>query len=232
MNMTSAEKARMLLPWYVNGNISYDDEKLVESELAKSSAFRKEFELQRSIAKRVKNDKDVLNISVISTQEQRLQKVMGRIRNSSLSEESSSGSRAFLKKLQENLSRFSPDFSRQWVYPAFAFLILVQLGVLMVLVKPELLGTKTPSNFFYQAGEEAVKPSVGTELIIEFTPQAKKSEILALLANIDAEITYHPEGSSSYRVVLNDVRDDGHLNEILRTLQEQRQLILFADRSF
>lgn len=226
--MTSAEKAQMLLPWYVNGSISYDDEKLVESELAKSSVLRKEYETQRFIAKRVKQDKDILDISVISTQEQRLSKMMARIHNESLSEENGNVRISFFKRLQGVM----PDLSRQWVYPAFAFLILVQLGVLIYVVKPDVLSTYSQPAFYYPASVSDAKPSEQMQIVIEFTPQAKKSEIKALLAKVNAEITYHPEGSFSYRVALKDVRDEGHLNQILNALQGQRQLVLFAERSY
>lgn len=231
--MTSAEKAQMLLPWYVNGNISYDDEKLVESELAKSSGLRKEFELQRSIAKRVKQDTDILDIGVISTQEQRLTQMMGRIRNDALSEESARNTGAsFFKCFPKVLSSLAPVFSRQWVYPTFAFLILVQLGVLIYIVKPDVLSTYTSPNMFEQAAKDDIAPSQRAEVLIEFTPQAKQSEIEALLAKVNAEIVYHPEGSYSYRVVLNGVTDEDHVNQILSNLQSHRQLVLFADRGY
>ncbi|CAA6808233.1 MAG: Unknown protein [uncultured Thiotrichaceae bacterium] len=230
--MTSAEKAQMLLPWLVNGNISYDDEKLVESELAKSPALRKEYEAQCIMANRIKQDRDILDISVISTQEQRLTKVMERIRYESLPEKSNSADPSYFHRLRKKLAGFMPDFSRQWVYPAFAFLLLVQLGVLVYVVKPDALGTYSSPNFFQLAGEEAAKPSLKVEVVIEFTPQAEQSEIEALLVKVNADILYHPEGSSSYQVVLNDVRDEDHVSQILNNLQDHKHLVLFAERGF
>lgn len=232
MNMTSAEKAQMLLPWYVNGSISYDDEKLVESELAKSAALRKEYESQRSIAKRVKQDKDLLEISVISTQEQRLTKLMGRIHSESLSEENVRENTLFLAGIKKVFSNLASVPSRPWAYPAFAFLILLQLGVLVYVLQPDILSLNNSSSVFEQASTDQGVPSQKFEVIIEFTPQAKRAEIDDLLTGLNAEILYHPEGSYSYRILLNNVQDDVHLNQVLTNLQNRSQLVLFAERGF
>lgn len=78
-NETLLEEARLLLPWYLTGQLSAVEKELVENALGQFSELQAELKREEQMQKLVCQDAQLLELSALDTTPQRLENLLRRI---------------------------------------------------------------------------------------------------------------------------------------------------------
>lgn len=244
MNMNQIENARQLLPWYITGMLSSSEVSFVKKAIAVCPSLQEDYEEQKALSQMIKQDPQVMDISVISTQEQRLDNLMKRIRIDKSQQDAVvtddrpsfiSNIMATIKQKFANMADFSTN---RWAFTVIASVVIIQVALLGFFLSGQ---QNQASNVIYQSmsdetpeqapeqKDDAPLPSNDTSIIIQFDTKATQEEISAVLKTIDGNIVEHPESSYYYQLAFNKPMTSEQIKALLLKIQEN-ELIQFVGR--
>lgn len=228
----------LLLPWYITGKLSDKETTKVEEALELFPELQRELEQERYMAQLIREDHEVLDLAAITTEEQRLEGLLERIKQDTALKKSFSFSlsRMFAslkeKLAATGLASFLPVNSRTqtagWAKAAFASVIIAQVAILFMVYNNTSVSTSTSkeSDHKYElVSENVYQPSGKTVLMLQFTPQATNEQINDLLNKIGAEKIDHPDGTRHYQVELSSSLQEQELDRLIGELEKKRDLI-------
>lgn len=238
MNMNQIESARQLLPWYVTGKLSSAEVRFVKEAITECPSLYKEYKVQQQLSQMVKHDPKVINTSVLSTQEQRLDTLMQRIHADQQQQAvttTTDGAQPFfiqaLASIKQALLNMLDISANKWVFTAVASVTVfaVMQTTLFDFLKGEMqVGNKEIS--YISMSENPPIVSSGERIVIQFDQQATEEAVALFLQTIDGTIIEHPDGSYTYRFILNKKMTVEQIEALLLKIKADK-LIRFAGRS-
>lgn len=235
MNRVSQQKydqALLLLPWYVTGKLTPEETTLVEEVLKSSPKLTKELEEQKSVSRMINQDPEVLDLAVITTQEQRLNSLLERIDQDQKDNESSTS--LVLGKLRGWFSDVFTFRASNWGYALGAVFIFLQVAIL-VAVMQDNQGSKYVEFGLNEGSDgKSMAYNQGTDAILtfEFTPQASGEQIQKLFEDIGVKDFHNPPGSSNYEAVLEGDWTDVQIDALIVKLSKKSELVLMVSRGY
>ncbi len=246
------ERACLLLPWYVTDKLTLSEKEEIEAILEISPKLRSELTNQQKMAQMVGDDPEVLNIVAIETQEQRLNRLLGRIKRTSNNEPKQQTSiwtgiwAGFPSQVLKSIDTFIQPLSNNWTRVAFSLFLVVQVAILVVVIDKDTDSsfvakdsvkvdggsfTADGSSARYDlAGEGVFTPADQTVLVFQFTIQASKNEIDRLFQEIGAQIIEHPAGSTNYTVTLSGLWSEQDIDGLISRLEKNNTMIRLVGR--
>jgi anti-sigma factor RsiW len=194
----------LLLPFYVNGTLSAEERRQVESYLERSSHARDEVALLRALRQQVK-DEAIEN----SPGELGLQRLKREIKQAE--QAPPSGDRMTGRTITV------ASFWRPLAVAA-CLVVMVQAGVMVGL-----------GGF---GGGDTVEPASGTAAVMQvtFAPDATEEQIRELLQSAGASIADGPTALGIYQLRLVDAEATS-VDEALTTLRANGDVVTFAERN-
>jgi len=238
MNMNQIESARQLLPWYVTGKLSSAEVSFVKEAITACPSLYAEYKVQQQLSQMIKQDPQIIKMSVISTQEQRLDTLMQRIHadQQQPTVTATSGEQPFfiqtLASLKQALVNTFAVSANKWVFTAVAsvaVLAVAQATLFDFFLKGEAQVGNETSHYVSMSADTPII-STGERIILQFDQQATEEEITLFLQAIDATLIEHPEGSSFYQLSLSKKMTVKQIDTLLIKIKADK-LIQFAGRS-
>lgn len=237
--MKQIERVRQLLPWYITGKLSSTEVTLVKEAIASCPSLYKEYKVQWKLSQLIKEDPKVVNMSVMSTQEERLDVLMQRICIHSDQQQTvmtENNSPSFFMKILVSSQQVLMNVMRlltnnKWTFTAVVMVVAIQValfGFLLTNHKPQAGGAE---NSYISASVDTAIVSSGERIIIQFDVTATQDDINRFLQTIDAKTIEHPDGSYSYQLALNKDMSVKQIEILLVKIRENK-LIRFADKGF
>jgi hypothetical protein len=236
--MNQIENARQLLPWYVTGKLSSAEVSFVKEAITACPSLYEEYKVQQQLSQMIKQDPQIINMSVISTQKQRLDTLMQRIHADQQQQSvmTTNGEQPFfiqtLASIKQALISVVNVSANKWVFTAVAgvaVFAVLQAIFFDFLLKGEVQVSNDETHYVSMSADTPI-PSSGERIIIQFDQQATQEEIDLFLQTIDGTIIEHPEGSYSYQLLLNKKMTVEQIDNVLIKIEADR-LIEFAGRS-
>ncbi len=238
MNMNQIERARQLLPWYVTGKLSSAEVSFVKEVMTVCPTLYEEYKVQQQLSQMIKHDPHIVNTSVISTQEQRLDTLMQRIHADQQQQSviATNGDQPFFIQTLANIKQAFVNIfvvpTNKWVFTAIASVAvfaIVQATLFDFFLKSETQVGDKESDYVSMSANTPIISS-GERIIIQFDQQATQEAIALFLQTIDGTIIEHPDGSYTYRLALNKKITVEQIEALLIKIKADK-LIQFAGRS-
>ena len=239
MNMNQIESARQLLPWYVTGKLSSAELSFVKEALTEYPSLYEEYKVQQQLSQMIKQDRQIINTSIISTQEQRLDGLMQRIHADQQQQTviaTTDGVQPFfiqtLANIKQALINLLDIPANKWVFTAVASVAVfavMQTTLFDFFLKGEVQVSER-GGYTLMGEEKAPIISSGERIIIRFDQQATEEEITLFLQTIDGTLIEHPDGSDDYRLILNKEMTVEQIEALLIKINAEKR-ILFAGKS-
>lgn len=239
MNMKQIEKARQLLPWYITGKLSPLDVTLVEDAMTLDASLREEYETQQKLSQMIKKDPQLMEISVISTQEQRMDALMDRIRAEKPVVAPPPKSSSFFtqkldsfKQLLMEFSKFSGfSFNKRLVFATVASIVFIQVAVFSFFLNQQ---SGDPSSNEYKLMHEASSespPVAGTHrILVIFSPTATEQERQQVLQAIDGRAVKYEGGRDAYELVFSQQTAEEQIEALILKMNDNK-IVEFVGRS-
>lgn len=179
----------LLLPFYVNGTLSAEEQERIEGALAVDPELRAELEVVREIAALVREGGADLALQAGAAPE-RLEALTVRLGELGLRASDTQARMQAPQPRRFGLGRFLPRPSQAVWKPAFAaaaVLVVVQAGLLATRTSPQ-------TDYGVLSGPEAVAPADSGRLLVRLVPGARWADIKALLTSEDLTIVGGPRG--------------------------------------
>ncbi|MCK5726102.1 MAG: hypothetical protein KAH22_04665 [Thiotrichaceae bacterium] len=230
-NKKNREEASLLLPWYITGKLSLDEVKKVESCLATSTSLRQELASEQKLSTMIRTDPDVLDLMAITTEDQRLAALLGKINKSSQQEISHNvktrSDFSFYQVLEGIGKLFLPP-SFSWASTAIAVFLLVQ-----IVIFSSILADRTGGQYKLVTApiENAIILEKDVQLIIQFHPEASPLDIQRILKNSHVKIFENPDGGTNYNLVLNKKQTKESWNKIMNLLSNNPSILFVGEGS-
>lgn len=197
------EDARLLLPWYLTGTLSKEEQAIVNRALEMFPELRKECALEEKMMRTVCDNTSLLELSAMDTTEQRLNKLLARI-DKEAAEEVVKPDRVDVKptstpkqRLQQWWQHFWHGTGQGWFTPAnavFASLVALQVALLGLYWGQT---PKTETVYSVANIEEAEFDSSKKALfLVEFKPDATYEQVNMLLETWQARVVTGPVGDT------------------------------------
>jgi len=206
-NGTRDEDLDLLLPWYVNGTLSAEERRQVETYLERSSHARDEVELLRALRQQVKDEK-VEN----SPGDLGLQRLKRDIQQAE--EPPQSGSDRIAGRVRTVASFWRP------LAVAACLAVVIQAAV-MIGMNAGVIST---------GGEVGIAGKSASVLQVTFAPDATEQEIREALQAAGASIADGPTALGIYNLRLVDPAATS-VEEALAALRANSAVVTFAERN-
>ena len=240
MNMNQIESARQLLPWYVTGKLSSAELSFVKEALTEYPSLYEEYKVQQQLSQMIKQDRQIINTSIISTQEQRLDRLMQRIHADQKQQNiitTTDGTQPFfiqtLANIKQALIGLLDLSANKWVFTAVASVAVfavMQMTLFDFFLKGEVQVSDKGGGYTLMSEDKPPIISSGERIIIQFDQQATPEEISLFLQTIDGTLIEHLDGSYTYRLSLNKKMTVEQIEALLVKINAEKQ-ILFAGKS-
>jgi hypothetical protein len=239
MNMNQIESARQLLPWYVTGKLSSAEVGFVKEVITACPSLYEEYKVQQQLSQMIKQDPQIINTSIMSTQEQRLDTLMQRIHADQQQQAvitTTEGDQPFfiqaLASIKQALSNVLDFGINKWVFTAVASVAVfavMQTTLFDFFLKSEMQVGGEERHYVSMSVNTPIISS-GERIIIQFDQQVSQEEIALFLQTIDGTIIEHPDGSSAYRLTLNKEMTIEQIEALLIKINAEKR-VQFAGRS-
>ena len=207
-----------LLPWHAAGTLGRRDAERVEAGLAADKELARRFELVREeLAETIH-----LNETLGAPSARAMQTLFAAIEQEGAASPRSRASFDFGSRIVEFVSSLSPR-TLAWSASAAALAIVLQTAVITgVLLK----GQPAPGSYTTASSEQAGQTAPqGSEVLVQFAPQASAADITKFLVAHRAKIVSGPAGDL-YRVRVADERlSKDALERIIKAMQNERGVI-------
>jgi len=226
--MNEFERAQELIPWLVTDRLSSADESFVRKVMSSNTALQKEYKEQKVLSSMVKSDPSVMDIAVITTQEQRLHDLMGRIqadqRNNTPHVSLLHKGFAYIKKSVRAL--FVPS-SNGWVFTAIASVVMVQLVILVLVLDGQEKDSMGAT--YISASKDDVMP-VKRSIVLQFSKDATEADINQLLKKIGGKVDGNISDGPNYHISFAGTMTENDIDNLLFKLENDKKLIDFVGK--
>jgi hypothetical protein len=170
--MKQIEKARQLLPWYITGKLSSFEMKRVKEAINSCSFLYEEYQVQKTLSQMVKKNPQLMNVSAISTEDQRIDALMQRIRTEKpIIATLSTGS--FFSQIFEYVKRIVIG---AFVFPASRWVFAVVASIVLIQVVMLNFGSKNTFSDYTVMSEDAPIEVNNNSIIIYFDSKASPKQ--------------------------------------------------------
>lgn len=234
-NIEIPEKALELLPWFLTGQLSPEDNAYFEEVLQSNSALKALVEKERSIFNLLVEDKMLIGLSTLASPESRLENVFKQIDNTAI--ESPSGKfvevdQSLFDKIKSTLSSWLPSSFGTVEYARFASvaLLVVSLSVLMAFVVPIF----SEKNEFIPAASETAKVinSQSTTILVGTNGSMDSLQTHPLLKGKLSKVQSISGKKGMYQISFNKKLSNAQVKEVLSSLSSNKELIWFAGEAY
>lgn len=249
-NETLLEEARLLLPWYLTGQLSAVEKELVENALGQFSELQAELKREEQMKKLVCQDAQLLELSALDTTPQRLENLLRRItREEEQKQESTTlNANAHLarpvvaqpkttsvtapksNKWQEWLKNL---FSIEWLTPAnavLAGLLVCQVGVGAFYIAYQH-NDNPKSETVAQANIPPVDPTTASESGKTDEDTSKYSLAGTEDQNDNQSVVALADLKEHERLLLVEFNPDAKISAIQKFLDEQHMVLVRSEKS-
>lgn len=239
--MKQIEKARQLLPWYITGRLSSSEVKLVKEAISSCPSLCVDYEEQQKLSQILKEKPQLMDVSVISTQEQRMDALMQRIHAEKQDQDSIAkampslpffyqafeGFKEWSKQIMTNIFVFPTN---RWAFSAVASVVLIQVTMLSFLLNKQENKVNQVNDYEVMSDDILVK-SNKNRIIVSFDQKATAADKLDILQAIDKHIVEHSSDSTFYTLIFSEDMTTDQLDALLVKMKHNK-LIQFVGKGF
>ncbi|GAA0421064.1 hypothetical protein GCM10009133_31880 [Cocleimonas flava] len=230
------ERALELLPWFVTGELSSDDEAYFKEVLEDNAALESLVDEERNFFNLVAEDKTLIGLSNLPSPESRLENVFKQIDNLSIEtpvNNTTNDSQSFVTKLKNALSSWVPSTFGATEYARFASvaLLVVSLSVLMAFVAP-LFSDKSEFTPAAAKSAEVVSDQSSTTLLVGINGPMDSLHTHPELKGKLKKVESVPGKEGMYQITFNQKMNEAQIKEVLSSLSSNKELIWFAGEAY
>ena len=230
------ERALELLPWFVTGQLSSEDNAYFKEVLHSNSVLESLVEEERNVFNLVIEDKSLMGLSTLASPESRLENVFKQIDNISVETPSSistNENQSFVDKIKSDISAWVPATFGVTEYARFASvaLLVISLSVMMAFVAPLFTAD---SEFTPAAAKsaEVVNDKSTTILLVGTNGSMDSLQSLPLLKGKLKKVESVPGKEGMYQISFNQKLNNAQIKEVLSSLSSNKDLIWFAGEAY
>jgi hypothetical protein len=220
------EKVSLLLPWYLNKSLQGDELQQVEQHLRSCLICRREMQALDKLSKAVRQPSDLemaAKLSFAGLKNKLPMPPAGVSASESFSNPVASQSYGLLRPLKtRNLLKAMPRFA----YPYLAIAATVFMAVIPLLLY--FPNAKLTANYYTLA---AAKPEAvaGPQLRVVFSPALPKSQIDAVLQQIQGQVVDEPNSVGAYTVKLTHADSPNSSIEAALAFLRRQPVVVLAE---
>jgi hypothetical protein len=220
------EKVSLLLPWYLNKSLQGDELQQVEQHLRSCLICRREMQALDKLSKAVRQPSDLemaAKLSFAGLKNKLPMPPAGVSASESFSNPVASQSYGLLRPLKtRNLLKAMPRFA----YPYLAIAATVLMAVIPLLLY--FPNAKLTANYYTLA---AAKPEAvaGPQLRVVFSPALPKSQIDAVLQQIQGQVVDEPNSVGAYTVKLTHADSPNSSIEAALVFLRRQPVVVLAE---
>ncbi len=226
-------EARLLMPWYLTGQLSAEEQELVNKALEQFTELRQELLNEKKMMRLVKENSSLLELNALDTTEQRLANTLARIDQEAMhptvagdhnlpEKNHQTGRKSSARWLDKLFS--TPLLNFNGLSPAnavLATLLMFQVGVLgyMHISKPESQVQYTSASV-QSINTATEQQKQKTLLFIEFEKDTRYGAICDFLNERGARIVDGPDSMNVFSVEMS-TDTPANANKLVETIRQQ-----------
>lgn len=232
-----------LLPWFVTGKLSIDDQLLFENALQTYPSLQQQLKREQQVIALVSADHTLLDKSLLAPPEVRLQSVFNTIDNpepaiKSVIQDEPVVKRSLLERLKNTFDTLIPKvfLNPQYARIASVSVLAISIAVLASLITPTL----TEKNVFIPASADVEQKSSQsslattekTVLLIGFNGTAEELSNNAALKGKQINIVSPADKGGFFQVSFTGPMSADEVKQTVDALLAQEEIIWFAGEAF
>ena len=219
---------RLLIPWYLNGTLSEEENKKVEEFLAGTPSSNEEIETYNLIRSAVIRADEVVGEEITTQFAEMEQSIMQRIDSASESKELRE--EAVKDSFMDKIGQFLQTFTLPAMNPVpIAAVLVIQFALIVGLVSK--LYFEEPDKYTTLSGSGTVEIS-GPKILVAFEDTATEKEIRDILFNIDATIIDGPKANGVYILAIDDPENKIIVEKVIENLRTKRGIVKIAEEAY
>ena len=227
----SFDEAIKLLPWYATGWLTPKERAFVQKMLEKYPDLQEELEQEYQLIRRVKEDRSVLDLSVIEPTEIRLEKVFAKLSNDNSNELISDNKNNYKEGFIQSISTFFFNHSNGFQYAGVAVVTALSVGLLYTfispLIKPETVYKPATAN------SNKVKTTTNTTiLLLGLNTEPSDPKFKTLVQGVGAKISVVSGKDGMYRMFLPKKLNPTQIKALIQKLTINKELVWFAGEAY
>ena len=229
-NNQNYEEAQKLLPWYATGWLTPEERTFVQKMLLEYPELQEELELEFVIIKQLKEDESLLDLSVLETTGQRLDKVLNILEPHNVPEQNTTDSISTIDKFKQLVDKLFLGDSMRLQYTGFAVVSVLLAALLFAFISPLIKN----NNTFYPATVASFE-TAGTDetiLLIGLNADSNDPRLKTLLQGVDSKISVVPGKDGMYRIHLSKKLSGIEIKTLIQKLTENKELVWFAGEAY
>ena len=242
-NYEIPEEVLELLPWYAIGKLSAEDQVIFEKALLIYPVLEKQLEQELQMIEIVSADNSLLNLSVISPQEERLKSVFNMIDIAEAQDQykdhiESDNANSLFEKFKNIFDTLMPTAGGmpQYARVASVGVLVLSVAVLTAFVAPLFTEQSEflPASANSQSGVEKTSliNSSTTVLLVGFNGTSIELGNIEILKDKLLKIQTVPDKEGIYQISFKQPLNDAEIKQTIDALLKQKELIWFAGESF
>ena len=226
-NLTK-EEIKLLIPWYLNGTLNDEENKIVEEYLGNNPSSKEEIGIYNLIKSSVNKADKILEQESSPQFAMMEEAIMQRIDSAAKTE--TVFSREPKETLTDKISAFFQSFTLPAMNPVpIAALLLIQFALIAGLIAK--LYFEEPNQYTILSGEETVETQ-GIKIMVVFENSATEKEIRDILLDINAKIVDGPKANGIYILSVGNEENTIKAESIIKELKSKKEIIKLVEEAY
>jgi len=226
------DEALRLLPWYATGWLSPEERTYIKKVLVEYPEFQELLNAEHEMIQLVREDKSLLDESLLESTQHRLERVLKRINAEIVDGDVAKvASLGIISRLQVFLRSLFPEEASRLQYVAVAGVSTLSIALLFAFVAPLL----THDNVFYPATVEVpVKDNVKntTVILVGLNTESNTPKLKMVLEEANGKIDAIPGKNGMYRITLPKKLGSEKTKSLIKQLSEYKDLFWFVGEAY
>ena len=219
---------RLLIPWYLNGSLSEEENKKVEEFLTEHPSSNEEIETYNLIRSAVGKADEMIAEEASPQFAAMEESIMQRI--DSPSELSHSVETEAKESIMDKISRLLPSFTFPAMNPVpIAAILLIQFALIIGLITK--LYFEEADQYTTLSGSESVEIT-GPKIIVAFENTASEKDIRDILLDINAKIIDGPKANGIYILAIDDSGNNVVVENVIEKLRSKKNVVKLAEEAY